>query len=533
MANSVTLNNAAAIGTGGAAVGLEVWAPGRTYAVGARTISPSGRPIVCRVAHTSASTFNATRWTYPGPLNATIVDFTLLPDGNIATTEPAFGSVSSFGVADQYLYGYVIKDGAAQDWRADNPANGAPPSQSYFTSYLPDTTENIKHLWIEYEVSAATPTALNGGMTLILQRRDADETGGISAGVHWQLYGQQYPTPANSGAPDWPTGSYGLPAMPTFATGSIAAGTTSNPNNQITFSGVTGTIVPGLELTGVTGGSFLQFNAQYGTDSGNNVPANILIITGQVSGTVGGAGVYTLSMSNVGTAATATGFYAWVQNGPVVKPPYPVIGRRIRVELVIDHSSGAMYGYVDGIMCAHWRNTGNTAYTSYKGMFESMSIYTKVYAFGVSAHFPEFHTSDRQRLPYFNPNGYSGNLAAVNYAVTTSWVLAYAVKVGFGSSGMVEVFFNPFIICTSGTMYMDLSTTTAAPAAYPYPMKMGNQGTQCRVPFSQYYHGTPGTVAEVGIWVKSDGSGSIGDPNQMSGSGPRWRPVTKINPSTF
>ena len=74
---------------------------------------------------------------------------------------------------------------------------------------------------------------------------------------------------------------------PTF-TGSIANSGTANA--QLVVTGVTGTIYPYMTLGTITGGTFSS-------------PTTVTI-TGQVSGTTGGAGTYALSQANTGTGAT-------------------------------------------------------------------------------------------------------------------------------------------------------------------------------------------------------------------------------------
>lgn len=501
---------------------IPTWVANRSYAVGERAVSPTNRNIICRVAHTSTSVYDARKWTYPGDRNETIVDWTLLPDGNIITTEPTVGSITSWGPADADLSNFVIKDGRLQDWRANNAAN-ASPANGYFTVYLPDSTERIKHLWIEYEIPASTPSTEVGGVTLLLQSPYQDESVGISAGLHNQLY--TMPFTAGNNIANWPQGGYGLPANPTFSTATITAN-----SNQVVITGVNGTIVPGLQLTGVSGGDFLKhpyFDAQN----------SIVLITGQISGTTGGAGTYSIGIPNNGSAATATGFLQAKIDGPVFRPQFSIVGRRIRVEFVIEHETGGMYGYINGVLCSHWVNPGNTAYCGHKGMFQGPGrIYSKICQFGVSAYLPEFYTSDRGRLPcriwngYFALTGPSGQ-----YVITSTWQKVSTITVGFSFSGLVEVNWNPLIFCTAGSVYMELAPATSEPPSSPSPCKVAEATTKCRIAFSQVYVGTPGTVKEISIWVKTDGTASFGDPYYTAGAsgGASWRTVVENGPSNI
>ena len=509
MANSVTLNNAAAIGTGGAAVGLGVWAPSRTYTVGTRSVSPSGRPIVCRVAHTSTATFDATYWTYPSADNSSVVDFTILPDGPLTTAEPTNGCIAYWGDSPTNLLQYQILNGRATDIY---PTGTPPTGQIYFELILPNTTEKVKYIWCEFESSPQYTASTTSGLTLVLQPRTGQGLGIVNAGVHWQMFTQSVTDISGI----WTTGVYNCPVAVTF-TGTIAAGSTT-PNNLLVVTGVSGTIVTDLPLAAITGGTFTA-------NTSGGFPSTVQRITGQVSGTTGGAGTYTISIPNTGTAATVSGCLAVptsvISTGSLARP---IIGRRNRLDIVVDSNAGAVYGYVNGVLQIQRSSAAFAAYTGAYGICEGPNNLFKVCEFGISAYLPEFYTSGRQRISYAATFGYSPLTT-----LTTSWQLFVSGTVAYDESGCVEISIDPFITCTSGFIYMELSSAASAPTT-SYPARMGNTGTNCRVFFRQYRYGQPGTTENVGIWAKTDGTGIIQDQIGFGGStgGIAWRPVNTV-----
>jgi len=95
---------------------------------------------------------------------------------------------------------------------------------------------------------------------------------------------------AYSSAPTGATGTASLGSTNTAALGSTSTGTAvvGNPE-QITISAVTGVLTPGDNI------------------AGTGIPAGAQVVS-QVSGTTGGAGVYLLNVANTASAATITTF---------------------------------------------------------------------------------------------------------------------------------------------------------------------------------------------------------------------------------
>jgi hypothetical protein len=114
-----------------------------------------------------------------------------------------------------------------------------------------------------------------------------------AAGSNTQIQYNSSGTLAGSSSLTWGTQSA------TF-TGTIAAGT-----NQLVVTSPTGTLYPGMTLGTITGGTFTS-------------PTTVAI-TAQASGTIGGAGTYTLSQTNTGGAgATVTSASITALSAPYV-----------------------------------------------------------------------------------------------------------------------------------------------------------------------------------------------------------------------
>ena len=154
------------------------WIAGISYSIGQQVLAPEGRLIVCRVAHVSGSIYDATNWVYPGPDNSTLVDFTVLPNGNSSTAVPTYGSIINFGVPPARYAEYGMASGRF--------VGLAPTAVTYFEIGCPDPREKLQHVWVEADI-AATPAAGNG-LTLVCPSDDWRAVGSaFQAGIHWAL----------------------------------------------------------------------------------------------------------------------------------------------------------------------------------------------------------------------------------------------------------------------------------------------------------------------------------------------------------
>lgn len=226
-----------------------------------------------------------------------------------------------------------------------------------------------------------------------------------------------------------------------------------------------------------------------------------ILIQSQVSGTPGREGVYRLNQVNLAAAAKVTGFvniYGELKGAPIIAQ-----GKRIRVDIIIDPNTGQQSGYLNGILAVQTRNGQAAAFTSSYGILESPSSESRTLEFGISAHLPDFYTSNSNALPTHYPAGYTG----LGILTPGDWQLWNTVNVSYGASGAVEISVNPYIECISDAIYMTLSSTTAKPVTY-YPQLMAKATIKCKVPFRSVRFGTPGTTEEVGIWVYTNGSGN-------------------------
>jgi hypothetical protein len=183
----------------GFATGLPNWNPLTPYAVDAKVLAPEGRPIVCNTAHTSPAVYNCLNWTYPSDDNSTIVDFTLLPNGNASTTVPTNGRVVYFGMAEADWGDYGVVNG-----RFTESSPGSGPIVTYYQTQLPDSIDKVQHIWCEFEV-ASSPSP-GAGLTLLVGNY-LFPVAPAQAAIHWGFI----PNIAGTPSVYWQSGPYNIP----------------------------------------------------------------------------------------------------------------------------------------------------------------------------------------------------------------------------------------------------------------------------------------------------------------------------------
>lgn len=169
--------SSAAWGTLPSATGVPGWTATTVYFVGQRAISPSGRLIVCRTAHTSPSTFNALNWNYVSNRDETVIDFTMLPDGPANTIEPVSGNIYSFGTPSGRWPEFEVSSGRFF------PSQTVPNTGvTYLEIRLPSETDRVQHMWADFEVDAAPESGQ--GVTMVLAN-PGFPGGAAQAPIHW------------------------------------------------------------------------------------------------------------------------------------------------------------------------------------------------------------------------------------------------------------------------------------------------------------------------------------------------------------
>lgn len=466
------------------------WQASRAYAVGDKIVSPSNRNIVCRVAHTSETSYDARKWTYPGDRNESIVDFTLLPDGNINTIEPTIGCILGHLTPERYSE-FGVQNGRLVDF-------GASTAVMYFTLQLPDTTDKVQHLWAIFDTPADIGASELTGLNISSPERDwSIPNGPNQAGIHHNYIGAL----TNC---QWQFGAYNCPGPVTFSTpATIAAG-----SNILTVTATPGIIVIGSSLRGLTGGTF---NTPFGTPLVNSTRGTP-IITKQLSGTTGGVGTYELSLKNTSTsAATASGVNN-VQGGPTAVPRTST-GRTIRLDVVADRVTGMCYGFYNGVLASAYPNNAGLQYTSAIGWFEFQGAKAcKISQCGISAHLPRFYTNGANALTAITNSDFSLT------TITTSWQLTYSFSVLYGESGLIEIDWAPLLNIPAGiTVSVDIGTQLKNPdeinvsgdgGKFVFGTPIATGPINSKIPYLAASYGLPGTTQSIGVWIKANGTGA-------------------------
>jgi hypothetical protein len=428
-----------------------------------------------------------------------------LPDGNVNTSEPTQGCILGT-IAPGRENEYGIRDGRLVDL--------ASTAVIYFTLQLPDTTDKVQHMWAVFDTPSDVSGAEQGGLNISSPERDWGIPGGPNqAGIHWNYIGYYQ---------RWDVGPYNCPGTVNFSTAAtIAAGT-----NVLTVTATSGTIVIGSSLIGLTGGTFI---APWGTPlitSSRGTP----LITSQLTGTAGGVGTYSLSLTNTaGTGATATGANN-VEGGPSATGRISA-GRTVRLDVVLDRASGAAYGFFNGVLAVHYPASAALQYTSAIGWFEFAGTKTAISECGISAHLPYFYTNGAPKLTYMTNSDFLGVST-----ITTTWQLVATFNVSFGESEYITIEWNPLINIPNGvTVYLDIGTTTQNPDQINVTSKsdnysryvLGSGPINSRIPYLTATYGFSGTTQKIGIWTKTNtGTATLaGNTNGVSG-GIRWRPAS-------
>jgi hypothetical protein len=285
-----------------------------------------------------------------------------------------------------------------------------------------------------------------------------------------------------------------------------------------------GTIRPGMVINGITGGTFKTLNQAPTAVAANTYSTGFQKIVSQVSGTPGGAGTYIISQANTGTAAAATGCGGPVVNGSQAVP-LNVCGRRIRLDITLDQSTGEQCGFLDGVQVIQWNNPNALAFMGNRALCESPSRDYRVIEFGASAHLPEFATDGSSRGVVVPTGDFS---AALGTALpSASWTTVYTFNVAYDSSGCIEVTWNPYARCNGDLIWMVIGRA-GSPPPIPnyYDQEIARGTTDCRVPFSAIRQGRPGSVESISIFARSNaGTALLRDGLQGGPNGPRWRPA--------
>lgn len=206
-----------------------------------------------------------------------------------------------------------------------------------------------------------------------------------------------------------------------------------------------------------------------------------------------------------------------------------ISGQRIRIDITVDKRTGAMKGFINGVLVIQYTDPLVRNYISPYGMIESSTggpsgppPTWNVVQFGISPNLPHFALDGTRR------GTLSQNAFTPVVTLTTTWQLVHTVFVAYDDGGAVEISWFVYVQCSAGFVECDLSTTGAAPVE-TFNRRIAQAGTNCCVPFIGIRDGVPGTTESVGVWMRTTGTASIPDAT-VTGSttvSPRWRPAQR------
>jgi len=255
----------------------------------------------------------------------------------------------------------------------------------------------------------------------------------VSAGVNTNTISLSYPTAPGTGG----NATSSLNAVATMSSSSIAAGT-----GILTVGTVSGTIYPGMVLTGGSIGSNVYITSNI-SGSGNGSTWNTNTTTAQSSTTITGtANLYTVSnITNlyVGTPIVFTGTTANPVFGNVVSGTTYYVSRIIAgtLQIAISSTAGSTTDFALTTVA-----TGSTAY------------YSPSYTYGTSYT----NTASSVSITTVSTGTYAGTYAGT---FTFSSTTAPTTGVYYYVTGNSNPLFNGYAICSA-------STTTSITLNYPF-----------------------------------------------------------------
>jgi hypothetical protein len=508
----VMVEAGAASGVGGS---IPAWAVSTAYAaIGQVVLTPAGDLVSLRVAHTSGPTYDARYWTYPSNDGATLFDFTQLPDGVLSTAKPQKGILYGFNLggstareAEFKIAGGTLQENTAVSGRGVIYFEGALVSGQRADGSF--TGIKVQHMWFEFDIPASPASGV--GITFLSSNLDPAFSAYNGYGVHW---------------------SYIPSTISGDVYGSFAAGPYPGTlGSVITTPTVTATLSSAAIGTGITltasGATFAatDVNRAFGGNGGAG------IITAYTSPTVV---TITLKSAATGTALAA-GNWNIGSEPPTWNPPVSQFGKRVRVDITVDQSTGMMAGYWNGQQVLEYTDLSMMNYTGHTARCEfGNGALIRLARFGISGELPSFHKDGSKKLTTVEGVGFvPAGLLQIQYF----WQEYFTFVVAFDVGGAVEITWAKpikFDTAVPSPIFMVVTNSglgggATLPGIFT-PCMVANSGTLNEIVvanFRQVLTGTPGTTRKIGLYVQAPAYAKFLD-NTAGGDtwpGPTWRPV--------
>jgi hypothetical protein len=241
------------------------------------------------------------------------------------------------------------------------------------------------------------------------------------------------------------------------------------------------------------------------------------------------SGVHWQIYGNVGGQVGVSGAVLGGYPGPPIREVAgrlvgDIRGKVVRIDIIVNQGTSMLYLFQDGVMQNQYRDVNIGAYTSGFGICQFANP-TNLLRFGVSADLPVWALDGSRRAGYNGRNGFIADRAIVN----GTWKMMQSVNVAYDTGGAVEFSWNP-IVNVNGKTEVNVSPVGTEPGNFNQPI-LTNSAFNNMVSVTLARTGTPGTIENVGIWVRGNtGTGSLVDGQD---NGLRWRPsnATTISPN--